>query len=246
MLTNKMEIDSRIDKTINNEIESNKIYESQKSFLESDLGKTINLAFDFALKSILPDLIENEVIDIKNIIMNQGFSDGIKEIISSGIDMGKSISGIVTGNFENFSQVEMAIKKGGLIDKISKVFDVSIDLADKNNLINKNISSTIKKGKNTIISTISENIEKRFSDQIKSIEKVEKYCEIWNDAYLNKDFNSMEKAYKNIEKNLNKIVPFENIIKEARKIENIHNLIKNNNESFDISEEQEILAQKLC
>ena len=175
MLTNKIEND--IENNINNGIEENKLYEEQKSFIESDLGKTINTAVDVALKSILPDLIENEIIDIKNTIMEQGFSDGIKEIINSGIEMGKSISGIVTGKFENFSQIEMAIKKGGMIDKISSVLDFSINMAEKNNLINKNISSTIKKGKDTIIDTISDKIEKDISEQIKTIEKVEKYCE---------------------------------------------------------------------
>ena len=39
-------------------------------------------------------------------------------------------------------------------------------------------------------------------------------------------------------------MPLDNTIKEARKIENIHQLIKNKN-SFDLSEEEKQLAQKL-
>ena len=41
---------------------------------------------------------------------------------------------------------------------------------------------------------------------------------------------------KNINKFLEKIIPLEKLIKEARTIENIHNLVKNNNKNFDISE----------
>ena len=55
----------------------------------------------------------------------------------------------------------------------------------------------------------------------------------------------MKKAYKNIENYLNKTIPLENTIKEARKIENMHNLIKNNGKNFDISPEEKILAEKL-
>ena len=44
--------------------------------------------------------------------------------------------------------------------------------------------------------------------------------------------------------NLEKIVPLENIINSARKIENIHNLIKNNGNNFNITEEI-LLAQRL-
>jgi hypothetical protein len=51
---------------------------------------------------------------------------------------------------------------------------------------------------------------------------------------------------KNIEKNLNIIMPFENIVNQARKIENIHSLIKNNGQDFSISENELKLAEKLC
>ena len=39
-----------------------------------------------------------------------------------------------------------------------------------------------------------------------------------------------------INKYLEKIMPLENIIKEARLVENVHNLIKNNNKNFEINE----------
>ena len=56
----------------------------------------------------------------------------------------------------------------------------------------------------------------------------------------------MESNLKNIEKYLEKITPLENTIKQARKIENIHNLIKNNGKNFNISENEKILAEKLA
>ena len=48
--------------------------------------------------------------------------------------------------------------------------------------------------------------------------------------------NTNEDETKNINKYLEKIMPLENIIKEARLVENVHNLIKNNNKNFEINE----------
>ena len=238
---NELNVNNKIDI-----INENEIYNKQKNFLESDLVKVINTAIDIGLKAVLPNLIENEVIDIKNIILEQGFSDGIKEILNSGIDAGKSLSGIVTGNFENISQVQMAIKKGGVLDKISSLLDFSINMACKNNLIDNKTASLIKNGKNTVINSISDKIEENLTNQIKSVEKLEKYCEKWINSYNNRDIDSMNKVYKNIENYLQKTLPIEKIINQARKIENLHNLIKNSGNNFDITKEQEVLAEKLA
>ncbi len=223
----------------------NTVGNQQKSFLETDLGRTINSAIDIGLKAALPNLVEDQIINIKNTILEQGFSEGLKEIINTGLDYGKSTIGIVTGDFENISQIQMAVKKGGILDNISKLLDLSINFAKSKKLITPDIANLIKRSKNSIISSISDKIEDSLTNQIKSIEKLEKYCQQWNKSYNNRDFSEMEKAYKNIKSNLNKIIPFENIIKESRKIENLHNLIKNNGNNFNLSDEEKSLALKI-
>lgn len=231
-----------------NEISNAKenIKEIQQSFLESNLGKCINSAIDIGLKAALPDFIEDQIIDIKNTILENGFSEGLKEVINSGINTGKSALGIITGEFENISQIELAIKKGGIIDSISKLLDYTINIMSNKNLINKSTATLIKNGKNSIISSISDKIEKTLTDQLKAVEKLEKYCENWNIAYGIQDVSGMEKSYKNIKNNLEKIVPLENIITKARTIENINNLIKNNNYNFNLSDEQLELSKKFA
>lgn len=240
----KIEIGNELNNEINNNF-SVKLYEEQKNFLQTDLGKTINSALDIGLKAALPNLIEDQVIDIKNTILEQGFKEGLKEVINSGIDMGKSILGVVTGNFENVSQVQLAVKNGGILDSISKLLDMSINLAKNNNLINSTTSKILKQSKNTIISSISDKVEETLTNQLKAVDKLQKYCENWNESYGNQDFSGMERAYKNMQNYLNKTIPLENTIKEARKIENIHNLIKNNGKDFNISQDELMLAEKL-
>ena len=73
-------------------------------------------------------------------------------------------------------------------------------------------------------------------EQGNEISKLETSINEWKKGYENKDFDLMEKEMKNINKYLEKIMPLENIIKEARLVENVHNLIKNNNKNFEINE----------
>lgn len=246
MQTQVLEITNNLNNT--NEINQNlgtKIYEAQKSFLQTSLGKAVNTAIDIGLKAVLPELIEDEVIDIKDCILENGFKAGIEEIIKSGIDFGKSVSGIITGNFESVEQIQMAVKNGGILDKTSELFDNIISLAKDKDLINKTTASLIKQGKNSIISSISNKIEETLTNQIKAVEKIEKYTNNWNTAYGIQDFEKMENAYKNIKNNLEKTIPLEKIINNARTIENVHNLIKNNGKKFNLSDEELSLAKRL-
>ena len=101
-----------IENQIENDIETEVTEEKQNKFLQTTIGKTINTAIDIGLKAILPDMIEEQIIDIKNTMLTSGLKEGINCAINSAIDLGKSAIGIVTGNFENLSQVHTAIKKG--------------------------------------------------------------------------------------------------------------------------------------
>ena len=92
---------------LQNEINNNVNIE-KNNFLNTLLGKTINNAIDIGLKSILPDLIENQIIEIKDSLIKNGLKEGIQTAVDSTIDFGKSAIGIFTGNFENMTQVRTA------------------------------------------------------------------------------------------------------------------------------------------
>ena len=231
----------------NNELSQKNIIEKteQKDFLETTLGKAINTGFDIGLRILLPDLIENQVIDIKNTIIKEGFQEGIKKVVSSAVDLGKSTIGIFTGNFENISQVQTAVKNGGIIDGISKVMDFVIEKVGKQGIIPMGITNTIKQGKNVILNNITNHIENEFNKQMEGIEKIQKYTNNWNTYYQKQNYPGMEKEYKKLVTELKKVIPLENILKEARKIENLHMIIKNNGKNFNITKEQKQLAEIL-
>lgn len=214
----------------------------QKSFLETTLGKTINAGLDLGLRVLLPDLIEDQVIDIKDTIIENGFGEGVKKAISSAVDLGKSVVGIFTGNFENISQAQTAVKDGGILDGISNVVDFALNKVKNIGVIPNVIVETIKQGKNVLLDNMANKIEDTFHQQLESIEKLQEYNQNWKGYYQNQNFEGMQREYHKIKEEIEKIIPLEQTIKETRQIENIHTLIENNNGNFNLSEEQLKLA----
>ena len=236
-----MEIENKINNDNNINIEKNK-----NNFFNNILGKTINNAIDIGLRSILPDLIENQIIDIKNALLENGLKSGIDTAINSAIDFGKSAAGIVTGNFENIGQVKTAVGDGGIVDTISGLLDKVINKTYENGHINKTVSTIIKNGKNVLLDNIANNIKSELEEQTNSVGKLEKYLKNWEEQYNKKDFARMTEEYNKIEKEFDKIIPLENVIKETKRVKALHNLIKNNGQNFNITEDEERLANNLA
>lgn len=229
----------------NNLLENEVTVEKQNNFLESNLGKAINTGINLGLRIVLPDLIENQVIEVKDVLMKQGLKEGIKTIVNSAINLGKSAIGIFTGKFENVSQVQSAVKNGGIIDSTSVILGKAIDGARKSKLINPTTATLLKRGKNAILESVNNNIEDLMTSQMKSIEKISKYSQNWNNYYEARDFEGMQREYKKLETELKNVIPLEQTIKTARKIENLHNLIKNKGMDFNLSKQELELAEKL-
>lgn len=238
-----MEINN-LEKNIN--LNNNLVNEkTQNNFLETMLGKTINTAVDIGIRAVLPNFVEDQVINIKNNLLNYGLKDGITKTIDDAIDLGKSAIGIVTGNFENISQMQNAIQSGGIIDGMSSLLDIVVDKVKQAGLINNTVANTIKQGKNVILNNVEKNIESSFNKEYKTIENTNKYIDNWKNYFEEKNFEGMKKEYNKIEKQLKKIAPIEKTINEIKTIEILHNLIKNNGQDFNLTQEELDLAEKL-
>ena len=83
-------------------------------------------------------------------------------------------------------------------------------------------------------------------EQVQSVEKLNKSIENWNNAYENENFNQMEKEYTNIQKEIKNIMPGESVLNVIGGLENLHNLIKNNGNNFNISEYERLAAAILA
>ena len=174
----------------------NNLEKEQNKFLETTLGKTINTAVNIGLRWVLPDLIEDEIINIKDSLVKGGLKQGINTAINSAINLGKSAMGIFTGNFENLSQAQEAIKSGGIIDSLSNVLDSVLSKVTKKGWIKYGTSTLIRQGKNVILDNISKSIENSFTNQINNLDKLVKYENNWKAYYKDKNLNGMEKEYR--------------------------------------------------
>ena len=217
----------------------------QNNFLQGTLGKAINNGVNIGLRYLLPNWAEDKVIELKDNLLNFGLKEGISKTIQSVIETGKSAIGIVTGNFENVNQINEAVKNGGIIDTFSEVFDQVLKNIYSSGKINSTTYNLIQNGKNSILNNVEKNIESNLSNQINSSKKLENYINNWKDYFNQKNFQGMEKEYKKIKTELKDLVPIENTINNARNIEMLHNLIKNNGQNFNLTHEEIELANKL-
>ena len=177
--------------------------------------------------------------------MHTGLKEGISKSVNSAIEVGKTAIGIATGNFENVSQIESAIKNGGLIDSVSILIDSVLNKAVSTGKVDRNVAGLIKNGKNSILNNVEKNIEATLTKQVKSAQNLDSHIKNWQVFYNKQDFNSMEKEYKIIQREMKELVPIENTINEARRIETLHNFIKNNNKKFNLSQEELDLIENL-
>ena len=166
--------------------------------LESKMGKILNSCLDAGIKAVCPNILDDELIEIKDAVIENGIDGGIKEIVNYVHDFGKSALGLVTGNFESIEQIELAVKNGGVIDTVSDIIDLAIDSATKNGAIDKDISKLIKKGKKAIVKDFTKSMSEDLLKEQKTLEKIEKYIDEWKEKYDQKNFEGMEKIYKKI------------------------------------------------
>ncbi len=224
---------------------SEKVAELQETFLNSTFGNALNNALDVGIRFLLPDFVEEDVIEIKDAFLENGITEGISKIVETAKDFAKSALGIVSGTFENISQLKLAVEEGGIISTISNLLDSVINKLEEKNILGEDFANLIRNIKNSILDTTSSNLSSDLEEQEKNTEKLEKYIENWKEAYEEQDFESMEKAYTQIQKYLSNTLTTEEIYESSEIIENLHNLIKNNGEDFDLSEEELELAEKL-
>lgn len=229
----------------NNLSNEKNLEKEQISFLQTSIGKAVNTGLNIGIRYLLPDVIENEIIEIKDTLIRDGIKEGVQTAIDSAVNLGKSALGIITGNFENIQQMQTAVKSGGIIDSISDVINSTINKVVEKGKIPYSLGNALKNGKNAILNNVTKNIESEFENQVNHIEKINKYTENWKNYFNNKDFTGMEREYQKIRTKMKEIAPIENTIKLAKTVENLHKLIKNNGKDFNLTEEQLELAKLL-
>ena len=231
-----MNLDLISEKNLNNQLtndmKNNEISKNQNDFIGNMFKNAINFGVDLGLKSLLPDLIEDQVIDIKNSILEGGFKEGVNTLVKKVNEFKNSITGIFTGNFNNIEEIHTATKQGGIIKTVSKGLSKGIDAGVKSGAIPKSIGGILKAGKTTMLNEFSNSLESQMRKEIQKFDILNDLNKKWYDTLDQRDFDKMTKYTEKISVLSKDLVKFSNIIEETKKIEELHNFIKENN-SFD-------------
>ena len=107
-------------------------------------------------------------------MLKYGLKDGITKSVESVIDTGRSALGIVTGKFENISQIQNVLKRGGILDSISELLDNVFEKIRYNGNVNYKIMDLIENGKDAILDSIEMNIEQTLDRKIEEIQLSQK------------------------------------------------------------------------
>ncbi|MBP3503338.1 MAG: hypothetical protein J6K42_08495 [Clostridia bacterium] len=212
---------------------------------EINILKISNTVLDIGLRAILPDFLEEDIIDIKNSFIEEGFVEGLQTIIDKLEDLGKSITGIFTGDFETVEQVKRLIQNDGILDGVSDLIDKITKKLLDNGKINKNIYNLIKSGKKEILNILKSELKNSYQEDTYSLEKLNEYCQEWKENYKKEDYEGMKKSLNKIKQRLEKSAIVEKIINEARTIEKIENYIEKKGSIDKLTKQEKELLEKI-
>lgn len=193
------------------------------------INKTIDDIYNEILKAFLPDSIEDKVMEMKEKL-------GVSQLSKNVANFTKDLINNKNGKYANKNISELNIEKetSRIISAIKDSYDLSINQVER-----------LEKNKKTISNKVEQEIDKKIKSYVNAFEKNDQYINEWKEFYNSKDFKNMDKIYKKIEKNMNNIIPTEEKIKEVRKLENVHQLIKRKGGDFNLTNEELELTQKL-
>ena len=237
--TNKTRVDNGLEKEQKKNAEIERKVRKNEKF-KKNITNIANAALDVGIRMALPNYIEDVVIDVKNIIFENGFKSGMNEITNKA----KSLFELVFKKKKDYSKVEEIrnlTKQNGILDSFSKLLNKSIDTSVQNKLISKEIGSAIKSGKTAMVNTFSDKLEDNLFNEIKNIEKFNQSYKKWEKCVEKNDIEGMQREYKKMLRHYNKISIDIKQLNDFEKIEYIQEYIQNNKDPVMTNDELELL-----
>jgi len=179
-------------------------------------------------------------------LLKSGFNKiDLKEIgnnaATEALKTGMNNLGMKRSTFNDLKSIFDAVKEGNLKRGLDSGLDIAIGMLP----VSKNIKNIIKSSKDLIL-------DKSFDDELKTIMKkqqntisrIDKKCNQMEEAFSNRDSKSLDKIYKTLKSDIEKVMPIKNVIDNGNRMINKYELYKSKG-SFDFTNEELELCNKL-
>ncbi|MDD4066615.1 MAG: hypothetical protein PHH22_01395 [Clostridia bacterium] len=171
-----------------------------------DLDNIINSAIR-ALP--LPNFVENGIIAVK---------DGVKTFAENVCNKNA---------VEDLWNAKDEIKNGGVTAGISKVIDIAINNAKKNNDIDLNTAKILKECKGYLLEKFQKDSDMKLIGQEKILTSIEKKYNKLEEAIENSDIKNINKIKNSIVSDYKKLMPTVELINKVENLENKVELLNN-------------------
>lgn len=206
------------------------IEKKQDNILIKGIKGALNIGLNLGIKAALPNIIEDEVIKLKDSILQNGLKNGLKEGIDNVKNKFKEVMNFFGKNKDNkIKNVEVIndlTKRGGEIDELSKLLSKAIDYTIKSKAINKDLGKAIKAGKSTILRNISNKLRDNMTDVLKEFKNIDELHKNWQAGLNNQDYDVMRKNYMKINKIANEVLPYKELFEKLEEMDLIQKYIE--------------------
>ena len=229
--------------------------------MTNELSLKLNQEKDIELSSQANNIITNISEAFSNAVkkgaekleLPYGFGEKVKEglekidlkeiggsVAETALKAGMKSLGMKTSTFNSLKSIFEAIKEGDLKKGLNSGFNVAISLLK----LPTTVKTAIKSGKDVVL-------EQVFDDELKAIMKkeqntisrIDKKCLQMEEAFKTDDVKTLDKVAKTLKKDLDKVMPIQNVIEKGQGILNQYELYKNKENKQLTADEKELCLQ---
>ena len=220
-----------------NDVKNNSLEGNSKNIINS-IGEAFKNAVNKGTEKLsFPDGMENTVkeafekIDLKEI--------GGKAA-ETALKAGMQALGMKGSLFTNLKGVFKAIQEGDLKNGLSNGLNAAIDLV-KMPTVAKTI---VKQGKDLILEqTLGDELKNVMKAQQNTVSRINRKCNQMEEAFKNNDDKTLDRVYKSLKTDMEKVMPIQNVLNKGNEIMNRYELYKSKGTTELTNIEQELIKK---
>ena len=181
--------------------------------------------------------------------MSQAVKEGLEKIdlkeiggkaAESALKAGMQSLGMKSNLFSNVKGVFKAIQEGDLKGGLSSGLNAAIDIVK----LPKVAKTILKQGKDVILEqTMGDELKNVMKTQQNTISRINKKCTQMEEAFKNNDDKTLDRVYKSLRTDMEKVMPIQNVLNKGNDIMNRYELYKNRGTTQVTQIESELLKK---